>query len=156
MRPCSRRASKSIAARRTAVGLSSTAMGSEVGVSQIFYYRIGLGAWRYHEQLVTNLLLDFLADLGVLLEILGRIGLALADLVALVGIPGARLLDQALLHAEIDDLAVAVDTFAIEDLEFSLTERWCHLVLHHLDAGFAAHHFIAFLHRAGAADVQAD
>src|SRR5690606_27570734 len=157
IRPCSRRASKSIAARRTAGGLSSTAtMGSDVGVRQIFGYRGGLGIGRSHQQLGANLLFDLLADLRVLFQILGRIGLALADLAALVGVPGTGFLHQALLHAEIDDLAVAVDALAVEDLELGLAERRGHLVLDDLDAGFAAHHFVAFLHSAGTADVQTD
>src|SRR5690606_25362238 len=100
------RANKSIAARRTAVGLSSTtAMGSEVGVSQIFFYcRIGLGIRSSHQQLVANLLLDLTTDLGILFQVLGRIGLALTDLAALVGVPGTGLLYQPLLHAQINDL----------------------------------------------------
>ncbi|MNN27166.1 hypothetical protein D3C81_1406930 [compost metagenome] len=60
------------------------------------------------------------------------------------------------MHTQVDDLASAVDAFAVEDLELGLTERRRHLVLHHLDAGFATDHLVAFLHRAGAADVQAD
>src|SRR5690606_40092341 len=82
-------------ARRTAVGLSSTAtMGSDVGVGQVFGYRGGLSVGRGHQQLGANLLFDLLADLRVLFQILGRIGLALADLAALVGVPGTGFLHQ--------------------------------------------------------------
>src|SRR5690606_12021685 len=132
------------------------AYGSEVGVSQIFASHVRLAAAGDHQQLVADLLLDLLTDFRIVFQVLGGIGLALADLVALVGIPGAGLLDQALLHAKVDDFAAAVDALAIENLELGLTERWRHLVLHDLDAGFTTDHFVAFLHRAGTTDIQTD
>src|SRR5690606_17749666 len=81
-------------------------------------------------------------------------GFALADLVALVAVPGTRLLHQTISDAEVDDLAVAVDALAVEDLELCLTERWRNLVLDDLDAGFATDHLVAFLDSPRTADVQ--
>src|SRR5690606_11719580 len=85
---------------------------------------------------------------------LGSIGLALTNLVALIAVPGTGFLHQPLLHTEVDDLAVAIDALAVEDLELGLTERRSHLVLDDLHAGLTAHHLFAILHRAGAADIQ--
>src|SRR5690606_23877156 len=60
------------------------------------------------------------------------------------------------LYTQVDDLGVVVDAGAVQDLELSLTERRRHLVLHDLDPGFTADHLVAFLHRAGTADIQTD
>src|SRR5690606_35590564 len=68
--------------------------------------------------------------------------------------PGTGFLNQALLHTQVDDLAVAVDALAVVDLELGLTEGRRDLVLHYLDAGFAADHLVAFFDRAGTTDVQ--
>ena len=47
-----------------------------------------------------------------------------------------------------------MDTLIIHDLKFGLSERWCHLVLYHLDPGFIAHHLVAILDRTDATDIQ--
>ncbi len=78
----------------------------------------------------------------------------MTDLVALVGVPGTGLLDQALGNTQVNDLAVTVDTLAVKDLELGLTEWRRNLVLDDLDAGFATDHLVAFLDRAGTADIQ--
>src|SRR6202008_1189710 len=92
----------------------------------------------------------------VTLQVRARIVLALPDAVALVGIPGAGLLDDALGGAELDDLPLAGDPLAVHDLELRLAEGRRHLVLHHLDAGHVADDLIAVLDGADAADVEAD
>src|SRR6185312_9026535 len=79
---------------------------------------------------------------------------ALTDALAVVGEPGARLLDHAGLDAEIDQLADLGDALAVHDVELDLLERWCQLVLHHLDAGLVADDLVAVLDRADAADVE--
>jgi hypothetical protein len=61
--------------------------------------------------------------------------LALADALALVAVPGAGLVDEVVGHAELDDLALARDALAVQDLELGLTERRRDLVLDDLDAG---------------------
>ena len=47
-----------------------------------------------------------LADVGVVAQEVPRVLLALAELVALVGVPGAGLAHDALLHAEVDQAAL--------------------------------------------------
>src|SRR5690606_22244990 len=81
--------------------------------------------------------------------------LALADALALVAVPGAGLVDDALGSPEVDDLALAGNARAIHDLELRLAEWRGDLVLDHLHAGLVAHHFFAVLDGADAADVEA-
>src|SRR5690606_240924 len=73
---------------------------------------------------------------------------------ALVGVPGAGLLDDALADAEVDDLAFAGDARAVHDLELRLAEGRGHLVLHDLDTGHVADDFLAALDGADAAYVE--
>ena len=98
--------------------------------------------------------LDFLRQLRLALQILARIVLALADLVAVVGVPGTGLVDQFVLHAEFDDLALARRSFTVEDIEDGLAEWRGDLVLDDLDPRFVADDFVALLDAADAADVK--
>src|SRR6185437_15542429 len=104
----------------------------------------------------ADLLLDLPRHLTVGLQIIARIVLALPDAIALVGVPGAGLLDDALRRAELDDLALAGDPLAVHDLELRLAEGGSHLVLHYLHARHIADDFVAVLDGADAADVEAD
>ena len=47
---------------------------------------------------------DFLSDLRMLCKVLRRILFTLTDLVALVGVPRSGLVDEALLHTQVDHL----------------------------------------------------
>src|SRR5215467_2542386 len=80
---------------------------------------------------------------------------SLADLGALVGVPGAGLLDDAELLGGIDELAELVDADAVEDLEVGLAERWRELVLDDLDLALAADCLVAALDRLLAPDIEA-
>src|SRR5690606_8365258 len=91
----------------------------------------------------------------VLLEVVAGVVLALADAFAAVAVPGAGLLDDLGVHAHIDQLALAADAFAVQDLGDDLLERRRHLVLDHLDPGLVTDDLVALLDRADAADVQA-
>ena len=53
---------------------------------------------------------------GVLLQEVAGILLALTELLALVGEPGTRLADEALIHAHVDQRALSADAFAVEDV----------------------------------------
>src|SRR5687768_10427219 len=108
---------------------------------------------RGHAHRRPDLRLDRVGDIGVLLQELARVVLALADLVAGVGVPGAALVDDLVRDAELDDLAFARDAFAIEDVEQRLAKRRGDLVLDDLDAGLVADDLLALLDRADAADV---
>src|SRR5690606_37074344 len=85
-----------------------------------------------------------------------RVLAALPQALAVVGEPGARLLDHAGLDAQIEQFAGLGDAFAIHDIELDLAERRCQLVLDHLDARLVADDLIALLDRADASDVETD
>ena len=93
---------------------------------------------------------------GIVLEELARVLAALPHALAVVGEPGAGLLDDAGLDAEIEQLAGLGDALAVHDVELDLPERRGQLVLDHFDAGLVADDFLALLDRADAADIEAD
>src|SRR5450755_185316 len=95
---------------------------------------------------------DGLADL--LLDLL-RHRRILAEELARVGVPGAGLLDDAVVDAHLDDLTLARDALVVEDVEVRRLERGRDLVLHDLHAGLVADHLFAALDRADATDVDA-
>src|ERR1700722_18668505 len=98
-------------------------------------------------------------DLGGHVGVVTQEGLcvlaALADALAVIGEPRARLLDDARLDAEIDDLAELGDALAVHDVELDLLKRRRELVLDHLDPGLVAGDLVAVLDDADAADVEA-
>src|SRR5258708_40144213 len=96
----------------------------------------------------ADLGLDLLRHLGIVLEEVAGVVLALADAVPAVAVPGAGFLDQLVEHAQFYDLAFARNAFAIKYVELSLAERRRHLVLDHLGAGLVADHLFALLDRA--------
>src|ERR1700760_1579124 len=131
--------------------------GAAVGaVGSAIRGRGGVGVWllRAHPQLLLDLLLDLDGQVGVLLQEVARVLLALAELIALVGVPGPGLADDALLHAEVDEAALAADADAVKDVELGHLERWAHLVLDDLDAGPVADRVGAVLERLDAPHVQ--
>jgi hypothetical protein len=99
--------------------------------------------------------LDLARQLGIVAqEALGVLA-PLAEALAVIGEPGARLLDDAGLDAEVDELAGLRHALAIHDVELDLLEGRRQLVLDHLDAGLVADDLVAILDRADAADVEA-
>ncbi len=104
----------------------------------------------------AHLVLDLDRQVGVLAQELARVVLALADLLAVVGVPGAALLEHLGLDAHVDDLALAADALAVEDVELGGLERRRDLVLDDLDLGLVADDLLALLDRADAADVEPD
>jgi hypothetical protein len=92
----------------------------------------------------------------VLVEVGEGLVAALAELVAVVGVPGAGLLDDAELLGGVDELGELVDAGAVEDLEVGLAERRGELVLDDLDLALGADRLVAALERALPADVEAD
>src|SRR4029078_2519621 len=103
-----------------------------------------------------DLRFDVIGHVAMLLEELAHVVFTLADAIGAVTVPGARLFDDFVQHAQIDHLAFPGDAFAIQDIEIGDPERRRHLVLHHLDARFAADHLIAALDGADAADIETD
>src|SRR5262245_51424874 len=106
-------------------------------------------------ELLSHLRLDGRRDVRVVPQEVARVLAALADALAAEGVPGAGLLDDTVLGAEVDQLAVLRNTLAVEDAYLGLAERRRDLVLHDLDLGAAADHLVAVLDRAQATDVEA-
>src|ERR1700730_11038176 len=102
----------------------------------------------------ADLGLDLCRDVTVLSQPLAGVVLALADLVAVVCVPGAGLLDDVMRHAKFDDFAFTRNAFTIENIEQRLAKRRRDLVLDHLDPRFVADDFLATLDCAYAADVE--
>src|SRR5690242_7511503 len=105
-------------------------------------------------ELLPHLCFDGSRDLGVLAQEVARVLAALADALAPEGVPGAGLLEDALLRRDVDELALLRDTDAVEDVELRLAEGRRDLVLHDLHLGAAADHLVAMLDGAEAADVE--
>src|SRR5262249_2220259 len=95
------------------------------------------------------------ADVRGVLQELPRGLAALADALAVHGVPRARLLDHLVVHAEVEQVAFLADPLAVEDVELRLAEGRRDLVLHHLDLGPGPDHHVAFLERRDAPDVEA-
>src|SRR2546430_6143056 len=82
------------------------------------------GLVRPHDaELLVQLALDVGEDPGMELEEVARVLAALADALAPVAEPGAALLDDVVLHRQIEQVAFAGDALAVEDVELDLAER---------------------------------
>src|SRR4051794_24741352 len=126
---------------------------SEVDGSRGLGRRVERGA---HAQLLLDLLLDLIGEIGVVLQEVAGVLLALAELVPFVRVPGTGLLHHALLDADVDQPALAAEALAPEDVELGLLERRGDLVLDDLDPGAAADGVGALLEGLDATDVEAD
>src|SRR6185312_17012986 len=74
-------------------------------------------------ELLLDPLLEFLGDVRVLLEEGPDVLLALTQLFAVVGVPGAGLADDALLHTHVDERALPGNALPVDDVELGLLER---------------------------------
>src|SRR6476646_6110420 len=103
-----------------------------------------------------HLLLDLEHHAVVVLQEHLGVLTALPDALAVVAVPGARLLDDPGLGADVDEKRRVADSFRVHDVEFGLLERWRDLVLDHLHAHVRANDILFLLDRTDAADVQPD
>src|SRR6267154_955712 len=106
-------------------------------------------------ELLADLRLDLGGELGVFLEVVAGVVLALADAVLFVLVPGAGLVDHAAADPQLQDLAFERYPFAVENVEQRLAERRRHLVLHDLHSGLRTDDLVAALDAADAPDVEA-
>src|SRR5215470_5442817 len=111
---------------------------------------------RLETERVTDLGFEIAQHHRIFLQPLARVLAALADAFGLVRVPGARLFDDPLLDAGVENGAGLRDALAVEHVELGLTERRRQLVLHDLDLGADADRLRALLDRVLAADVEAD
>src|SRR5262245_32508807 len=73
-----------------------------------------------------------------------------------IGVPGTGLFQHFLIDTEIYQLAGFRDALSKQDIEFSLFERWSHLVLDDLHEEAAPDYILPFLDRFTPADIQPD
>src|SRR5215217_2542433 len=104
-----------------------------------------VGLQRIYQQ--TGVLADLALDLGrnlgiVLQEALGVLA-TLAEALAVIREPSARLFDHVGLHPKIDEFTHLGDPLAEHDVELDLLERRSNLVLDHLHANLIADRLIA-------------
>src|SRR5690606_13179151 len=114
-------------------------------------FRLGFG----RHELLAQRGLQGGGDFRVVLQELAGVLLALADALVAVAVPGAGLLDQARVHAHVDQFALAGDALPVQDLGDDLLERGRELVLDYLDPGLVADDLVALLDGTDAAYVQA-
>src|ERR1700680_1447605 len=77
-------------------------------------------------ELPANAILNRPADLRVVLEELLGVLAALTEPLAAEGEPRAALLNDTLVHGEVDEIASARDALAVHDVELRLAERRRH------------------------------
>src|SRR5438270_337685 len=80
-------------------------------------------------ELLLDLLLDLVGHVRVVAQERPRVLLTLAELVAVVGVPGTRLAHDAVLHTQVDQAALTADPDPIQDVELGHLERRADLVL---------------------------
>ncbi|EGJ74348.1 putative protein recA [Streptomyces sp. Tu6071] len=142
--------------RRSGHGLGAgRGLGRLLGRGRLALGLLGLLRLHADAELLLDLPLDLVREVGVVLEEVAGVLLALAELVALVRVPGAGLADEAVLDAHVDEPALTADALPVEDVELGLLERRGDLVLHDLAAGPVAHRVRAVLEGLDAADVDA-
>src|SRR6266478_1308466 len=143
-----RSGSSSSSLYRRLLGLSR----SRVAVGAGSHIRIA--RHRYFQPLAQHIF-QLVANVLVFLQEYPRILTPLAYALAAEADPRPALFQHALLNAEVNQVAFARNSFAVDDVEFRLAERRRHFVLHHLRARARAHHFVAFLDRLDAPNIHA-
>src|SRR5690606_29073854 len=73
-------------------------------------------------ELLEDLLLQLVGQVGIVVQEAARVLLALTQLVALVGVPSTGLADQPGLDAHVDEPTLAADALAVHDVELGLLE----------------------------------
>src|SRR6478735_103016 len=118
---------------------------------------LGLGrGFDANAELFLDQALEFRRQLRVVAQEAAGVLHALAQLVAIVGEPGARLFDQAVLDTHVDDAALTGNALAVDDVELGDFEGRGHLVLDDFGLGAVADGIGALFQGLDAADVDAD
>src|SRR5581483_4163328 len=108
-------------------------------------------AWDF--QLLAQHSFELLADVRILLQKDSRVFATLAHALAAEADPRTGLLQHSFLDAQIDQVALARDSFAVQNIELRFAKRRRHLVLHHFRARPRTDHLVAFLDRLDPANV---
>src|SRR5215472_10012889 len=105
-------------------------------------------------ELFLDLLLDLVGEVRVGAQEVPGVLLALAELVALVGVPGAGLADERLLHAQVDQAALPADSNYVQNIEFGGFERRAALVLNYFYLRAVTHGICTIFEGFDAPDIQ--
>src|SRR5215469_14350638 len=109
---------------------------------------------RADAELFLDLLLDLVGEVRVGAQEVPGVLLALAELVALVGVPGAGLADDRLLHAQVDQAALPADSNSVQNIEFGGFERRTTLVLNYFYLRAVTHGIRTIFESFDAPDIQ--
>src|ERR1022692_3665123 len=109
---------------------------------------------RADAHLLLELLLDLVGKVRVVAQEIPGVLLALAELIAFVGVPGTGLADDCMLHAKVDQAALPADADAVQDVELGDLERRAALILDDFYAGAVTDGIGAVFERLDAPDVQ--
>ncbi len=93
----------------------------------------------------SHLMFDLITDIWMLLQKQLCILTALADLIALVCIPGTALIHYGILNSKVKDIALLGNAGTKHDIKFCLLKWRSHLILHNLDPGVVTHHLSTLL-----------
>src|SRR5215469_13411577 len=105
-------------------------------------------------ELLLDLLLDLVGEVGVAAQEVPGVLLALAELVALVGVPGPGLADDRLLHAQVDQAALPANSSSVQNIELRGFERRAAFVLNYLYLRAVTHGICTIFESFDAPDIQ--
>src|SRR5690606_32057896 len=106
--------------------------------------------------ILAYLVFNFHGHVLVLFQVVTDIILALTNARAAVAIPGASLVDNAGLHAQINDFTFARNTRTVHDIELGLFEWRRDLVFDHFDTCFVTDNLVAFFDGADTTNIEAN
>src|SRR5580704_8928856 len=116
----------------------------------------GAAVSRRDAQLFAQRAFHLFADVLVFLEEDTRVFAALAHAFAAETDPRAGLLEDTLVHTQVNEIAFARNAFAVENVEFGFAERRSYLVLYDFAAGARADYTIAFFDGLDATNIETD
>src|ERR1035437_911940 len=122
-------------------------------LGRLFGRRVGRRRYHLGGQLFAHPGFDLVGQLRIRPEQIARVLASLPDSLAVVRVPRAELLDDAVLAGQIDQLAFFGNPRAVQEVDLGLAERRRDLFLHHFDLGPRADHFGRVLDRADSPDV---
>ena len=102
----------------------------------------------------SDLAFDFLGKIRIFCKQIANLFLALAEATTIIGIPSTGLFKNLQIRTDIDDFTQTRNPFAIKDVKLHLLERRSNLVLHNLDSGFVADHFVCTLNGAHSTNIE--
>ena len=60
---------------------------------------------------------------------------SLTDLISVIGIPSATLIDNIFCNGQIQNISFSGNALSVNNINLSSTEWWCHFIFHNFDLG---------------------